>query len=70
VIERGAAEGVFLTPYPDDARRAVISMCNAIAQWYRPDGEVSPDELVERYLSLALAVVEYRPRSARRPARP
>ncbi|MFE1950012.1 TetR/AcrR family transcriptional regulator [Streptomyces sp. NPDC059524] len=69
VIERGVADGLFLTPYPDDARRTVIAMCNAIAQWYRVDGEVSPDELVERYVALALTVVEYRPRSARRPVR-
>ncbi|MFE9763844.1 TetR/AcrR family transcriptional regulator [Streptomyces sp. NPDC005808] len=69
VIERGVAEGIFLTPYPDDARRAVIAMCNAIAQWYRADGPVDVDELVERYVSLALVVVEYRPRTARRGAR-
>ncbi|WP_425837865.1 TetR/AcrR family transcriptional regulator [Streptomyces fractus] len=69
VIERGVADGVFLTPYPDDARRAVIAMCNAIAQWYRTDGEVTPGELVERYVSLALTVVEYRPRSVRRAVR-
>ncbi|PKT73287.1 TetR/AcrR family transcriptional regulator [Streptomyces populi] len=69
VIERGVADGVFLTPYPDDARRAVIAMCNAIAQWYRVDGEVTPEELVERYVSLALTVVEYRPRSVRKAVR-
>ncbi|MGW0606834.1 TetR family transcriptional regulator [Streptomyces sp. NPDC002644] len=69
VIERGVAEGVFLTPFPDDARRAVIAMCNAVAQWYRPDGPLGVEELVERYVSLALTVVEYRPRSARRPVR-
>ncbi|MER7717736.1 TetR/AcrR family transcriptional regulator [Streptomyces flaveolus] len=69
VIEQGVEEGIFLTPYPDDARRAVIAMCNAIAQWYSPEGPVSVDELVERYVSLALTVVEYRPRAVRRPAR-
>ncbi|WP_405904109.1 TetR/AcrR family transcriptional regulator [Streptomyces sp. NBC_00656] len=68
-IERGVSEGVFLTPYPEDARRAVIAMCNAIAQWYSPDGPVGIDELVERYVSLALTIVEYRPRGARRPVR-
>ncbi|MFD7861918.1 TetR/AcrR family transcriptional regulator [Streptomyces sp. NPDC057682] len=70
IVERGIAEGVFLTPYPDDARRAVIAMCNAIAQWYRPDGPLTVDELVERYVSLALTLVEYRPRTARRAVRP
>lgn len=63
------AQGIFLTPYPDDARRAVIAMCNAIAEWYRTEGPVSVDELVERYVALALTVVEYRPRAVRRPAR-
>ncbi|WP_063756441.1 TetR/AcrR family transcriptional regulator [Streptomyces sp. NRRL S-1824] len=69
IIDKGVEEGVFLTPYPDDARRAVIAMCNAIAQWYRPDGPVTEDELVERYVSLALTVVEYRPRAPRRSVR-
>ncbi|MET8537277.1 TetR/AcrR family transcriptional regulator [Streptomyces sp. NPDC005065] len=69
IIDKGVEEGVFLTPYPDDARRAVIAMCNAIAQRHRPDGPVTEDELVERYVSLALTVVEYRPRVARRPVR-
>ncbi|MFJ4684051.1 TetR/AcrR family transcriptional regulator [Streptomyces sp. NPDC088789] len=78
VVERGVEQGIFLTPYPDDARRAVIAMCDAIADWYRPDGRVGPDgpvgpvgteELIERYVALALTLVEYRPRTVRRPAR-
>ena len=50
-------------------RRAVIAMCNAIAHWYQPDGPVTQDELVERYVLPALTVVEYRPRAARCPVR-
>ncbi|WP_405784972.1 TetR family transcriptional regulator [Streptomyces sp. NBC_01378] len=69
VVERGVQEGVFLTPYPDDARRAVIAMCNAVAQWYRPSGQVPLEELVERNVALALTVVEYRPRTVRRAPR-
>ncbi|MFF1901351.1 hypothetical protein [Streptomyces sp. NPDC058206] len=65
----GGPHGLHQTEYPDNARRAVIAMCNAIAQWYRPGGPVTEDELVERYVSLALTVVEYRPRAARRPVR-
>jgi AcrR family transcriptional regulator len=60
-IDAGVASGVFLTPYPDEARRTVIAMCNAVAQWFRPDGEVSLDQLVDRHVALALTVVEYRP---------
>jgi AcrR family transcriptional regulator len=56
-IKAGIRAGVFTTPYPKDARRAVTSMCNAIAQWYRPGGELSPEEVQTRYVHLALAVV-------------
>jgi AcrR family transcriptional regulator len=60
-IDAGVADGVFLTPYPDEARRAVIAMCNAVAQWFRPDGELSLDQLVDRHVAIALTIVEYRP---------
>ncbi|MFZ2178053.1 MAG: TetR/AcrR family transcriptional regulator [Rhodococcus sp. (in: high G+C Gram-positive bacteria)] len=67
IIDDGVREGVFRTPYPDDARRAIISMCNAIANWYRSDGPDSVDEIVERYGDLALVIVEARPtQTARR----
>jgi AcrR family transcriptional regulator len=68
VIEDGRDQSIFLTPYPDDARRTIIAACNAIAQWYRPDGPLPLETLVERYVGIALAVVEYRPRRPRRPA--
>lgn len=59
-IDDGVASGVFDTPYPDDARRAVIASCNAVAQWYRPDGGVALDELAARYVALALTLVGFR----------
>jgi len=63
IVQEGVDQGVFRTPYPDDARRSVIAMCNAVAQWYRDDGELSVDELTERYVQLALVLVEWRPRA-------
>ncbi|MFF2508157.1 TetR/AcrR family transcriptional regulator [Streptomyces sp. NPDC058067] len=66
IIEDGVAEGVFRTPHPNDARRGVIAMCNAVAQWYQEGGEEGVDELAERYVELSLVLVEYRP-STRRP---
>jgi AcrR family transcriptional regulator len=65
-IRSGVDGGDFRTPWPDDARRAVIAMCNAVADWYDPTGPVTPDELVERYVALAFVIVEFRPRSTRR----
>ena len=60
-IDDGVAAGIFLTPYPDEARRGVIALCNAVAQWFRPDGPLSLDELVDRHVAIALTIVEYRP---------
>jgi AcrR family transcriptional regulator len=57
VIEDGRAVGEFVTPYPEDARRAIIAACNAIAQWYHPGGDLGVDDLVERYAAIALSIV-------------
>jgi AcrR family transcriptional regulator len=59
VIAQGVATGVFKTPYPDDARRTLIATLNAIAEWYRQPGEITVGMLVDRYLRIALAIVEY-----------
>ena len=53
IIADGVASGEFVTPWPDDARRAIIAMCNAVADWYHPDGAVRVDELADRYAGLA-----------------
>ncbi len=60
-IADGIEAGIFNPRWPDDARRAVIAMCNAVAEWYRPGGELTVDDLVTRYVNLAFTLVEYRP---------
>jgi AcrR family transcriptional regulator len=57
VIIDGVADGVFATPYPKDASRAIASMCVGVASWYRPDGSLSVDALLERYLAIARSIV-------------
>ncbi|MCJ0905474.1 TetR/AcrR family transcriptional regulator [Rhodococcus sp. ARC_M6] len=57
IVLDGVESGVFAAEYPEDASRAVVTMCVAVAQWYRPDGELSPGELVERYLGIARCTV-------------
>ena len=59
-VDDGIKSDIFHTPYPEDARRAVLAACNAVAQWYRPDGEVGLPVLIERYVHLAYALVGYR----------
>ncbi|GAA2430594.1 TetR/AcrR family transcriptional regulator [Actinomadura vinacea] len=60
IIEDGVACGLFATPYPDEAQRTVLAMCNAIAQWYQPSGDLTVTDLVDRYVHLSLTLVEYR----------
>lgn len=57
IVEQGVADGEFATTHALEAARAVINMGYAIASWYRPDGEASPDEMAARYRDLALATV-------------
>lgn len=57
VVKRGTDAGEFATPYPREAARAIINMGYSIAAWYRAGGELSPEELAERYTELALGLV-------------
>ncbi|HWG25359.1 TetR/AcrR family transcriptional regulator [Actinospica sp.] len=69
-IDAGVAAGIFTTPYPDDVRRSIIASCNAVAQWYRPDGPDSLDDLVEHNIYLAYTLLGYERRTPSSRTRP
>ena len=56
-IRSGVAAGEFTCAYPEDAARAISSLCVSIASWYRPDGPLSADDVVARHLSFARGIV-------------
>lgn len=56
----GAARGLFRTSYPLDASRAVVTMCVAVATWYRLDLTLTPPEVADRYVDYALNLLDYR----------
>jgi len=60
VILDGVRDGIFATAYPKDASRAIASLCVGVASWYRPDGSLSVDALLERYLTIAHSIVGIR----------
>lgn len=69
VVDRGAATGDFTTPYPREAVRAIINMGYSVASWYRPGGELTPQEMAQRYAALALGAAGVRaPRPSERSA--
>ncbi|MBY4128370.1 TetR/AcrR family transcriptional regulator [Rhodococcus fascians] len=57
IVADGVESGVFDTPHPVDASRAVTTMCVGLATWYRPDGPMSPGQLVGVYLDIARRTV-------------
>jgi AcrR family transcriptional regulator len=57
VILDGVRDGIFATPFPKDASRAIASLCVGVASWYRPDGSLSVDALLDRYLTIARSIV-------------
>jgi AcrR family transcriptional regulator len=59
LIRAGVESGAFATPFPDDACRSLLATLNAIPNWYRNGGDITVEQLVERYQRLALVIVEY-----------
>ncbi|HMJ37744.1 MAG TPA: TetR/AcrR family transcriptional regulator [Baekduia sp.] len=56
-VAAGLRTGAFTTAHPAEATRALVTMCTAVAAWYRADRPLTPDQLVERYCDLALQMV-------------
>jgi len=57
VILEGVRNGEFSTPYPEHASRAIVSLCVGVASWYRPDGTLPVEALLDRYLTIARSIV-------------
>jgi AcrR family transcriptional regulator len=61
IVADGVRAGVFGTAYPVEASRSILSMCRAVAAWYRPDGAWDEAEVARRYVRIALDAVAFRP---------
>lgn len=57
VLRQGAEAGVFEVREPKVATYAIISMLTGICMWYRPEGRLSQDDLVEIYTGLVVGGV-------------
>jgi AcrR family transcriptional regulator len=60
VVAEGVAAGVFDIEPHREASRAIVTMCTAVATWYRRGGPRPAQELVEIYRQLARNIVGYR----------
>lgn len=62
-IADGAAAGSFDVRNIGSAMRGVVTLCNSMSTWYRPDGGLSPAELADMQVDLVFGLV----RAADRP---
>ena len=53
-IANGIADGAFTMTDPRIATTFILTACNGIPTWYRPDGPVDPAELADRYADMAV----------------
>ncbi len=56
-IADGIRTGEFSCAYRSETANAIITMCNAVSTWYRPDGKLGPNAISKRYVELALRMV-------------
>lgn len=56
-IRAGVDAGDFTCRHPEDAARAIASLCVSISSWYRPGGPLTADDVVARHLGYARAMV-------------
>ena len=56
-ISDGVKQGEFVCPFVSEATKAIITMCNGVSTWYRPEGRLTPKAIAQRYVELSLAMV-------------
>ena len=59
-IQAGVQRGDFACPEPAEVNLALVTMCTAVADWYRADGPLAPPAMADRYAAIALRMVGHR----------
>lgn len=59
IVEEGVRQGVFRSEYTEETSRAIVTMCTAVAQWFRESGPLSAEELALRYISIAKSALHF-----------
>jgi AcrR family transcriptional regulator len=64
LIEQGIREKAFAPCDPKLAGFAIGGALNSISRWYRPDGELTPQQIADHFVGQLLAGLEARPEVA------
>lgn len=57
VVDQGISTGQFAAGQPAGTTRAILGLCHSVADWYRPGGLLTPQEVATRYAYFALGIV-------------
>lgn len=56
-VQDAVRTGDFATPRPEEAARAVVTMCTALPQWFRATGPSTAEQVAAQYVDFALDLV-------------
>lgn len=59
-IAAAISQGGLIVTHPDDAGKAIATMCTSLAQWFHPDGPTTPEQIAKEYAQFALRLLGFR----------
>ncbi|WP_436664180.1 TetR/AcrR family transcriptional regulator [Alicyclobacillus acidoterrestris] len=54
ILESGVQAGEFVIADPKFARLLILSVANWVYNWYQPDGELTPEDIADRFANVIL----------------
>ncbi|MCJ0907167.1 TetR/AcrR family transcriptional regulator [Rhodococcus sp. ARC_M6] len=57
IVNDGAASGDFSVTDTDETVRAILGMCQSLPRWFQTGGPMTPSQLAEKYVDIALHTV-------------
>lgn len=69
IIQDGVKQGVFTAPDPRVVSLVMLGMLSGVCNWYKPDGPMSAEEMMQLHLDLAFRALGAKPPAAARAAR-
>ena len=64
IIEDGVKAGVFTASEPRVVTLVMLGMLSGVCNWYKPDGPMSAEEMVQLHLDLAFRALDAKPPAA------
>lgn len=69
IVEDGVKAGVFTASEPRVVTLVMLGMLSGVCNWYKPDGPMSAEEMVQLHLDLAFRALDAKPPAAAKATR-